>query len=307
MSERMGARSGYRDGSTDATELRFGGANLGCIGCHPDGGAEGRAAQTLRKPGADDAKRAEEPGKAIDAALKADRRDEAIARAEELLALRARILGPKHFETVNDDWRQKTLRRVAAMPPEDRVACQSAAIVDAQAETFRAERNIAQAQPLFEKALEIRRRVLTDDHPDTATSYNDVAYNLRAQGKYAWAQPLFEKALAIYRRAFVGKRENGELLGYWLGPENHGASDSPIVELDTEGQFHLVGRSGRMHWAYTDERRSPNLAPRTTVSALSGKAIVPARLRFSLSHRRVLRRPRNCARPAPNGTGTGPL
>jgi len=43
--------------------------------------------------------------------------------------------------------------------------------------------------------------------------------------------------------AFVGKREDGELVGYWLGPENRAASDSPIVELDTEGQFQLLGRN----------------------------------------------------------------
>ena len=58
----------------------------------------------------------------------------------------------------------------------------------------------AQAQPLFEKALEIKRRLLTDEHPHTATSYAWLAANLNAQGKYAQAQPLFEKALEIKRR-----------------------------------------------------------------------------------------------------------
>ena len=58
----------------------------------------------------------------------------------------------------------------------------------------------AQAQPLHEKALEIHRRLLTDDHPDTAISYGTLAANLSAQGKYAQAQPLFEKALEIKRR-----------------------------------------------------------------------------------------------------------
>jgi hypothetical protein len=53
---------------------------------------------------------------------------------------------------------------------------------------------------------------------------------------------------AAYRKmfeniAFVGKREDGELVGYWLGPQNRKPSDSPIVELDTEGQFHLQGRN----------------------------------------------------------------
>ena len=68
------------------------------------------------------------------------------------------------------------------------------------ATNLHAQGKYALAQPLFEKALEIRRRRLTDDHPDTASSYNNLAYNLHAQGKYAQAQPLFEKALEIYRR-----------------------------------------------------------------------------------------------------------
>ena len=56
------------------------------------------------------------------------------------------------------------------------------------------------AQPLFEKALEIQRRLLTDDHPATARGYGNLANNLAAQGKYTAAQPLFEKALEINLR-----------------------------------------------------------------------------------------------------------
>ncbi len=62
---------------------------------------------------------------------------------------------------------------------------------------------MAQAQPLYEKALEICRRVLTDNHPDTARGYYNLAKNLNDQGKYAQAQPLFEKALAICRRVLT--------------------------------------------------------------------------------------------------------
>jgi hypothetical protein len=74
----------------------------------------------------DDAKRAKELDKAIEAALAADRWDEAIAREGELLALRVKVQGPKHFETVNAEWSLKALRRVAPMPKEDRIASQSA-------------------------------------------------------------------------------------------------------------------------------------------------------------------------------------
>jgi tetratricopeptide (TPR) repeat protein len=158
------------------------------------------AAPALRQLTGDDAKRAEELDKAIEAAMKADRWDEAIARSEELLALRAQIHGPKHFETVDEEWRLKALRRVAAMPREDRVAYHSAKVTNERAVALNAQGKYAQAQPLYEKALEIRRRLLTDDHPDTAGSYNNLAFNLKAQGKYTQAQPLYEKALEISRR-----------------------------------------------------------------------------------------------------------
>ena len=35
--------------------------------------------------------------------------------------------------------------------------------------------------------MEINRRLLSDDNPDTATCYNSLAQNLNAQGKYAEA------------------------------------------------------------------------------------------------------------------------
>ena len=154
----------------------------------------------MRKLTGDDEKRAEELDKAIETALKADRWDEAIARAEELLALRTRAQGPKHFETMDAEWRLKALRRVAPMPKEDRVAYRSAITMNEQAEALDAQGKYAQARPLYEKALEIRRRLLTDDHPDTAASYDNLAYNLKTLGRYAAAQPLYEKALEIRRR-----------------------------------------------------------------------------------------------------------
>jgi tetratricopeptide (TPR) repeat protein len=156
-------------------------------------------APVLIKLTGEDEKRARNLKEQIDKALKADRWDEAIARAEEMLALRARAQGPKHFETVSEDWRLKVLRRVAPMPNEDRVAYQSASAINEQAEALNAQGKFAQAQPLYERALEIRRRLLTDDHPDTARSYIGVAYNWSAQGKYAQAQALYETALEILR------------------------------------------------------------------------------------------------------------
>ena len=180
----------------------------------------------LQKLNGDDARRAEELVKAIEAALKADRWDEAIATSQELLGLRTRVQGPKHFETVNAEWRLKTLRRVAPMPQKDRVAYQSAKTMNQQAEALWTQGKYAQAQPLFEKALEIRRRLLTDDHPDTAASYNNLAINLNAQGKYAQAQPLFEKALEIHRRLLTDDH-----------PDTATSYNNVAFNLDAQGKY----------------------------------------------------------------------
>ena len=39
-----------------------------------------------------------------------------------------------------------------------------------------------------------------EEHPDTASSYNNVAYNLNAQGRYEEAEPLYHKGLEIRQR-----------------------------------------------------------------------------------------------------------
>jgi tetratricopeptide (TPR) repeat protein len=53
------------------------------------------------------------------------------------------------------------------------------------------------ARPLFELALATREKVLGPEHPDTATSVNNLARLLRDQGDLAGAQQLFERALTI--------------------------------------------------------------------------------------------------------------
>lgn len=39
---------------------------------------------------------------------------------------------------------------------------------------------------------------------------------------------------------FVAENNNGDVLGYWHGPENTPIEAAPIVKYDTEGQFYLL-------------------------------------------------------------------
>jgi tetratricopeptide (TPR) repeat protein len=188
----------------------------------------------LRKLSAEDARRAEQLDQEIEKDLQADRWAEAIAKAGELLALRGKVQGPKHFETVSAEQLLKALRRVAPMRHEDRDAYRSAHGMNKQAESFFGQGKYAAAQPLFEKVLEVRRRLLTDDHPDTAQSFVNVAANLSVQGRYAEAQPLHEKALAIRRRLFGDEHPDTATgyhnVAYNLNAQGRYAAAQPLLE-----------------------------------------------------------------------------
>jgi tetratricopeptide (TPR) repeat protein len=55
----------------------------------------------------------------------------------------------------------------------------------------------AEAEPLYQRSLAILEKALGPDHPDTATSLNNLAVLYDNQGRYAEAEPLYQQALVI--------------------------------------------------------------------------------------------------------------
>jgi tetratricopeptide (TPR) repeat protein len=193
----------------------------------------------------EDEKRMKQLDEQIDTTITADRWNEANARAEELLAFRTRVQGPKHFETVNAEWRLKTVRRVARMPKEDRAGYESARTMNEQAFALNSQGKYGLAQALFENALAVSRRLLTDDHPDTAASYDNLARNLSHQGKYAAAQTLFNKALGIRRRLLTDDHPDTAAsynnLAYNLNAQGRYAEAQPLCERALAINRRLLG------------------------------------------------------------------
>ena len=60
-----------------------------------------------------------------------------------------------------------------------------------------------EAEPLYQRSLGIRETKLGKDHPDVATSLNNLAALYRTQGKYEEAEPL-------YKRLFNTKYKEGK-------------------------------------------------------------------------------------------------
>jgi tetratricopeptide (TPR) repeat protein len=76
-----------------------------------------------------------------------------------------------------------------------------AAVLDGRAlELFRLGK-YSEAIPFAQRALAIREKARGPNHPDVATSLNNLAEFYRNQGRYVDAEPLYKRSLAIYEKA----------------------------------------------------------------------------------------------------------
>jgi tetratricopeptide (TPR) repeat protein len=83
----------------------------------------------------------------------------------------------------------------------------------------------AEAQPLYQRALEIGEKTQGPEHPAVAASFNNLAELYRSQGKYGEAEPLYQRALEIREKA--------------LGPEH------PDVALSLNNLAELYQSQGK--------------------------------------------------------------
>src|SRR6516225_7198014 len=74
----------------------------------------------------DDAKKAASLQQRIEELENGDQYAEAIKRSEELLALRTKVQGAEHWQTVDQKWAWTALKKVAALPAEQRAGWRQA-------------------------------------------------------------------------------------------------------------------------------------------------------------------------------------
>jgi tetratricopeptide (TPR) repeat protein len=99
---------------------------------------------------------------------------------------------------------------------------------------FHARASYKEAASLFQQVLSIRERSLGPEHPQTATSLDNLAILVRDQGDFAGARQLFERALAIREKARgLGHPDTATTLNH-LGVVLHAEGDlvgaQPLLE-----------------------------------------------------------------------------
>jgi CHAT domain-containing protein len=65
---------------------------------------------------------------------------------------------------------------------------------------YRSQGRYSEAEPLYRQALDMRKRLLGNEHPDVATSLDNLAFLYWTQGRYSEAEPLYRQALDMNKR-----------------------------------------------------------------------------------------------------------
>ena len=148
---------------------------------------------------------------------KIGRDDLALPQAEAALALRRRMLGNDHAETIaslqslatvltaQGRWREaepmfkEALDRSRRVLGKDDPLTMSA--LNCYAVVLKNLGRVGESEPLFKQALDQRRSVLGEEHPDTITSLSNYASVLRALGRTAEAEPISKLVVDQLHRA----------------------------------------------------------------------------------------------------------
>ena len=121
------------------------------------------------------------------------------------------------------------------------------------AEQYRAQGKVAEAEPLYKRALAIREKALGPQHQDVATSLDNLAELYRAQGKVAEAEPLYKRALAIREEA--RQQEEARKLALVIREEEEARKREKQQRLEAlSGRY--VADGGRSQWdiSFRDNR-----------------------------------------------------
>jgi tetratricopeptide (TPR) repeat protein len=125
--------------------------------------------------------------------------------AEQIVAYRERRQGARHWQVIDarldvEDW-----RCLSTVPALDRAEVVRARALASEGTRLYRRARFPEAESKLREALAIRRKVLGEQHPSTATSWNLLALSLAGQGKHTEALPLYRKALAI-RQQVLGQQ-----------------------------------------------------------------------------------------------------
>ncbi|CAN5632702.1 hypothetical protein BH09PLA1_BH09PLA1_06380 [soil metagenome] len=147
------------------------------------------------------------------------RADLGVHHAQTALALRRRVLGDDHPDTLQS--------------------------IGDMGYLLQAQGKLSEAEPLYREALERYRRVLGDDHPGTLISISNMGALLQAEGKLSEAEPVLREALERSRRVLghdrLGTLDSINNMGSLLQEQGKLSEAEPLWREALEGYRRVLG------------------------------------------------------------------
>jgi tetratricopeptide (TPR) repeat protein/tRNA A-37 threonylcarbamoyl transferase component Bud32 len=117
------------------------------------------------------------------------------------------------------------LAEVALASAQDREGLRRAGLLGSRAAIHYGAADLTQAKALHERALAIREEALGPDHPDVASSLNNLGAALQMAGNHEEAKALYERALAIREKTLGLDHPHVAVSLYNLGAVLHAIGD----------------------------------------------------------------------------------
>jgi tetratricopeptide (TPR) repeat protein len=157
---------------------------------------------------------------------------EAIAPADELRKLRQQMQGEGHWEAADAAQLVETLRQAARLPAAKQQTLATCVVLIFKAQELSSQGKYAQTEPMYRKVLAGWEELLGPKHPNTATSYNNLASILGVQGRATEGEALCRKALAIREEVLGAKHPDTaqcyHILGHLLQDQGRAREAEPL-------------------------------------------------------------------------------
>ncbi len=119
---------------------------------------------------------------------------------QEVLTIRLKLHGEKDWRVTDARWALSDVERLMAMTPAQRhTLAEAGKLNESVLALMRQGRAREAVQPAL-RAVQLRKEVLGEKHPDHAISLNNLAGLYDAMGEYAKAEPLYRQALEIRKQ-----------------------------------------------------------------------------------------------------------
>ncbi len=165
-------------------------------------------------------------GEDLTKAAQAGRMAEAVRLAKQAESLRRTWQGAGHWQAVDAHYEIEGWQRLARLTEADQRQMGEILRRKAEGDRQAARHRYGEAEKVYREVLDLTRKLLSEGHPSTALSYNNLAANLNAQGKHAEAQPLLQKALDL-RKKLLGEGH----------PDTAASYNNLASNLDEQGKY----------------------------------------------------------------------